>query len=126
MKNLEGKIPVEIFQKVTVFGLNGKKKVLNVKIDTGALSTSIDQSIANELGLLEKDNILREKSIRSALGLQVRKIVGIEFSLAGQLIKTRASISDRSNLRYQMIIGRRDLETFVIWYSPETEPDDTR
>jgi hypothetical protein len=40
--------------------------------------------------------------------------VELVFWLRGKKIKTAANVSDRSNLRRPMIIGRRDLKGFLV------------
>ncbi len=94
----------------------GKKKSVEVeaKIDTGAYSTSIDQDLAEELGLLEKDNILWEKMYKSSLGSQKRVVIRLIFWLRGKRVATRASVVNRSGLRKKLLIGRRDLKDFVV------------
>jgi len=79
----------------------GKKKSVEVeaKIDTGAYSTSIDKGLAEELGLLEKDNVLWEKMYKSSLGSQKRVVIRLIFWLRGKRVATRASVVNRSGLR---------------------------
>lgn len=110
----EGKPVIGIFEKVSV--KNGKKKMieLNAKIDTGARGTSIDKNLAIELGLLKPENVLWTKKVKNSLGMEDRTLVGITIKLKGKIIKTRASLTDRVNLRRQLLIGRRDLTDFVV------------
>lgn len=94
----------------------GKKKRVEVeaKIDTGAYSTSIDGGLAEDLGLLGKDNVLWEKWYRSSLGQQKRTVIRLIFWIRGKKVETRASITDRSGLRKKLLIGRRDLRDFAV------------
>lgn len=110
----EGKPVIGIFEKVNV--KNGKKKMIevNAKIDTGARGTSIDQNLAIELGLLKPENVLWTKKVKNSLGIEDRTLVGITIKLKGKIIKTRASLTNRVNLRRQLLIGRRDLTDFVV------------
>jgi len=48
------------------------------------------------------------------LGREERRVVGITFYLKGKKIKTAASVTDRSQLKRPMIVGRRDLLGFSI------------
>jgi alpha-L-glutamate ligase-like protein len=105
---------IGVFEEVTLYGYHGEEQVVHAKVDTGAFSSSIDRELAAQLGLLEADNILYEGYFRSALGTKRRQIVGGTFRLAGRKLKTRLSISDRSKLKYKMIVGRRDLADFVV------------
>ncbi|EKD53259.1 MAG: alpha-L-glutamate ligase-related protein [uncultured bacterium] len=110
----EGKPVVGIFEKVSV--RNGKKKMVEVKakIDTGARSTSIDHELALDMGLLKPDNILWTKKVKNSLGIEERTLISLTIKLKGKIIKTRASVTDRKNLRRQLLIGRRDLKEFLV------------
>lgn len=109
-----GRKVIGVFEEVEVRGLNGVNEVMLAKIDTGAYSSSLDRTLAERMGLLEPDNILYNDYFRSALGRKKREIVGATIKLSGKKLKTRVSISDRSKLRYKMIVGRRDLSEFVV------------
>lgn len=105
---------VGVFETIKI--RTGKKKRVSVpaKIDTGALSTSIDERLANELGLLVKENILLQKKFKSSLGEQERPVIRFVFWLKGSRIVSRASITHRKELRRMVIIGRRDLKEFLV------------
>ncbi len=104
---------VGVFETIKI--RSGKKRVgVRAKIDTGALSTSVDEKLARELGLLEKENILLQKKFKSSLGEQERPVVKLIFWLKGKRISTRASITHRKELRRMVIIGRRDLKEFLV------------
>lgn len=105
---------VGVFEEVDVLDYLGERQVVKAKIDTGAFRTSIDEKLANDLGLLRPENILMRKSYESALGSHLRDVIGISFYLSGRKIETTASVVDRSNLRRPMIIGRRDLTGFSV------------
>lgn len=109
-----GRKVIGVFEEVEIRGLNGANEVVKAKIDTGAYSSSLDRTLADQLGLLEPDNVLYEDYFQSALGKKKRSIVGVTYKMGGKKLKTRVSISDRSKLRYRMIIGRRDLADFVV------------
>lgn len=102
---------LNVIEKVTVYGPKGKKTIL-AKIDTGAYSTSVDNTIVEELGLEEHP---RQKLVRTGFGVEeVRDRVDILFRLHGKDIQTDASFTDRSQMRYPMIIGRRDIKGFLV------------
>jgi hypothetical protein len=103
-----------IFESIKV--KTGKKKWIEVpcKIDTGARSTSIDQSLALELGLLVPENVLWTKKVKNSLGFEERTMIAVTFKLKGRVIRTRASLTNRTNLRRQFLIGRRDLKEYVV------------
>ncbi|MBU1084833.1 MAG: sugar-transfer associated ATP-grasp domain-containing protein [Candidatus Beckwithbacteria bacterium] len=109
-----GALYAGVFEEVGVESFLGERKMVKVKIDTGAFRTSIDEELAKELGLLDPENVLWQVGFKSALGREERKVVGITFWLKGKKIKTSASVSDRSSLKRRMIIGRRDLLGFAV------------
>jgi len=93
----------------------GRHKVeVLAKIDTGAWRSSIDKDFAKKYGLLEKDNILWTKVFKSSLGAEERPVINISFYLAGKRVNTIASISNRKGLKKIFIIGRRDLQGFLV------------
>lgn len=110
----EGRRTIGIFEDVELYGINGERIELKAKIDTGAYSSSIDRKLADELAWLEPENILYEDYFQSALGRKRREIVAGTMKIGGKKIKTRFSVSDRSKLKYRMIVGRRDLSEFMI------------
>ena len=58
--------------------------------------------------------ISKVKIIRSASGSTVRVTVPIKFKLKDKTIETNVNLISREHLTYDMIIGRRDLEGFLI------------
>lgn len=114
---------INIYETVTIHTPNGEEVTLKVKIDTGAFRTSIDLALAEKLDLYHPDNTIGEVAVRSALGKHKRPVVEVSYDLGGITLNTNASISDRSRLRFPMIIGRRDLKQFLISYNPQKETD---
>lgn len=105
---------VKVFDRVKIKPDKGKRVFIDVKVDTGAYSTSIDKKLAEKLGLLNEKHILLEKKFKSALGEEIRRLIEVDFVLKGRKIKSCASITSRSHLQYSMIIGRRDLKGFYV------------
>jgi alpha-L-glutamate ligase-like protein len=106
-------------EEVTLYGFgdHAKEKVtVKARVDTGARRSSIDRNLATKLGLLDKKNILWSDRFqyRSATGLQTRPVVALKMRVAGKLLKTTASIADRSNLSLPVLIGRNDLTGFLV------------
>jgi hypothetical protein len=114
VKAEEGIRTIGTFEVVKIEGKNGKKVEVPAKIDTGARRTSIDKTLAKDLGLLESPNILWYKRFRSAFGREERPVVSLTYWLKGKKIKTAAGISDRSKLRKPVIVGRKDLTGFLV------------
>ncbi len=110
----EGVKTIGIWENIKILSSKGEKMEVRAKIDTGAWKTSIDKSLADQLGLNKISNVLWTKTYKSSLGEEKRKVVNIIFYLAGRRINTIASVANRGNLRTQVIIGRRDLEGFLV------------
>ncbi len=105
---------VGTFEDVEVESFLGERETVKTKVDTGAFRTSIDRDLAQKLGLLEQGNELLTVGYKSSLGSEERPLVNLTFYLKGKKIKTTASVADRSGMKRQMIIGRRDLVPFVV------------
>lgn len=101
---------LSVIEKIVIHGPN-KKKTVRAKIDTGAYRTSIDVDLVHELGLDTHDKLVH---VRSGSGRQKRKTVKVAYKMRGKTIKTIASYTERSHLRFPIIIGRRDLEGFLV------------
>lgn len=99
---------------VKIVSAKRKKFEVWAKIDTGAWRSSIDKSLALELGLLTKSNLISTKTFKSTLGSEKRILISLNYYLAGRKITTVASVADRSKLRRPLIIGRRDLVGFSV------------
>ncbi len=110
----EGIKTLNVWEKVQIVDEKGNKHEILAKIDTGAWRTSIDRELAQNLGLTKSKNVLWAKPVKGVLGKEVRKVINLSYYLAGRNIKTIASLADRSGLRTPLIIGRRDLEGFVV------------
>ncbi|MFA5831751.1 MAG: sugar-transfer associated ATP-grasp domain-containing protein [Candidatus Paceibacterota bacterium] len=99
-----------VTEMVTIFGPKGSR-TFRAKIDTGAYRSAIDKDIANELGLLRiKETVI----IKNATGHQKRQIFSTAIRIRGHRKETSVSIADRSSLAFPMIIGRQDLQGFLI------------
>jgi hypothetical protein len=91
--------------------VNGnKRKKIVARIDTGARSSSVDAELAEELGLRE----IGKKKVRNSISKEERPLVEVSFYLAGKKINTTASVSTRAHMNYQMLIGREDLDGFLV------------
>ena len=113
-RTLEGRVVVRNLETVRVLNQKKEKIPALAKLDTGAYSTSIDKSLAQELGLVSSDNVLWEKEFKSSLGREKRKLIRLVYWLDGRKIVSRAGLSDRKLLKRKILIGRRDLRGFLI------------
>jgi len=95
----------------------GKHRVVEVraKVDTGAFRSSIDRNLAEKLGLLQSGRVLYYRHYKSSLGKHKdRPVVGVTFWLQGKRVMTAVNVADREKLRTKFLLGRKDLEGFLI------------
>lgn len=95
----------------------GKHRVVDVraKVDTGAFRSSIDETLARKLGLLADDKVLYFRHYRSSLGKAVnRPVVGVTFWLKGRKVTTAVNVANRDKLRTKILLGRKDLDGFLV------------
>lgn len=112
---------VKAVEEVFIRGNDGKWVKELAKIDTGAWSSAIDIGLARKLGLLRKNKIISTRRKLSSLGEEERPVVSAVFKLAGKKFETKVTVADRKLLRYSILIGRTDLQGFLV--SPEIEKD---
>ncbi|MFH1392251.1 MAG: sugar-transfer associated ATP-grasp domain-containing protein [bacterium] len=111
VEDTTGKNVIGINEEVEIIDKQGISHKILAKIDTGAFRTTICQTIAEQFGI---DKIVDYKKVRSALGTEKRSIIEFSFVLDKYPVSTQAFIADREKLKYDMIIGRRDLKRFLV------------
>lgn len=120
----EGVKILDPIENVKVYHFKSKKGVtVKARVDTGAKRTSIDEKLAQDLGLLVPENIVATSGYkyRSATGLQRRPIIALTVRLAGRKIETTASVTDRSKMKTRLLVGRNDLSGFLV--NPEEKDE---
>lgn len=106
----------------TILGLYEKVKVIRkdkseseehiARIDTGATKSSIDMVLAGRYNL---GPILKTRYVKNAHGNKLRPIIEAEVMIAGKKIKAEFTLSDRSNMKYPILIGQNILiKGFII------------
>jgi hypothetical protein len=91
---------------------SGRSQDEFARIDTGAARSSIDTDVAKKLGL---DLEHAEKiTVKSSLGRERRPVVRVVLQISGRSIPTRATVNNRSNLTSPILVGRHDLDGFVV------------
>lgn len=114
VKNTEDIKTIQAIEEIKVIDTEGRPKKVLAKIDTGAWSSTIDINLAKKMGLLRKNKIIMTRRKLSSLGEEERPVISLTFWLGGRKIVTRATVSDRKLLRYDVLIGRIDLQGFLI------------
>ncbi|GAB4285861.1 MAG: hypothetical protein Kow0081_3820 [Candidatus Dojkabacteria bacterium] len=68
-----------------------------------------------EAGKIKEHPLIKARSIvRSGTGITIRPVVNVKLELSGIMLETDATIIDRSQLSYKIIIGKKDLRRFLI------------
>ena len=80
---------------------------LKARIDTGAQKSSIDDVLAKKLDL---GPILKEKVIKQSTGKTIRPVIKAKILLKGKEISGLFTLADRSNMKYQILIGQNILK----------------
>jgi len=101
---------IGIVEKVILYTPTGQHDVV-ATIDTGADSTSIDSELAQSLGLVPNEDLI---IITDARGNEQRNTVDLHFTLADREIYSVGTIANRSDLSTKMLIGTKDLHSFII------------
>ncbi len=110
LEEISGKKIVGVITTIMITQ-NALNKELRAKLDTGAYFSSIDRELADSLGL---NQFKRTVKVKSSLGEEERDLVDVNFILDGRPINTQFSLAERGNLRFPVIIGRRDLRGFLV------------
>jgi hypothetical protein len=143
IEEISGKKMIGTVEKVTFYGKEDKEVTLEAKIDTGADSSSIDFEVARALGFertveayqtlqanwenlkdLSKEarwgkfenipDVVGTAPIHSSHGTTYRVKIQLEMLLDGKRVPVRPTIIDRSKLEYKSIIGRKNLQRFLV------------
>ena len=93
--------------KVIIPTSSGDFEVL-AKVDTGAFSTSIDEKLFKSLNL--NVDVKNTKVIKNVHGEEKRDVYKINIIIEGKEITSELNVSDRGDMKYKMIIGRKDIE----------------
>ncbi|MBS3056280.1 MAG: retroviral-like aspartic protease family protein [Candidatus Aenigmarchaeota archaeon] len=96
---------ISLHETVTLKAI--KEKTLKAKIDTGAEITSIDSSLAKQIGV----EITGIKKISSSSGSKKRRIGYLDLKIKGMIIKNvKCNIVNRSHMKYAILIGKNVLK----------------
>jgi alpha-L-glutamate ligase-like protein len=143
LEDISGRKIIGPVEKVKLIGKNEKTVEVEAKIDTGAGFTSIDTDLAEQLGfedtvreyqkiettyadiehLSKKErwdifkhipDILSTVVVHSASGSTYRPTIRITIVMDDVTISTKVTLINRAQLKYPIIIGKRNLRKFLI------------
>lgn len=106
---------LNVYEPIRVIDGHGKNKNISAMVDTRGYRSKIDRALAQKLGLLEEENILWKKTF----GRNVNEVVGMTFYLKDRKIETNVSVISREGYRTKFLIGRLDMQGFMI--NPEVQ-----
>lgn len=112
VKAKDGLVVVGTYESVEVRVSNKKRVEVEAMIDTGAYRSRIDREVVSGMGLLTEDSILWEKGEGGRR--RKRQVIDLTYFLKGRRIKTAVSVVNRSRLRRKMVVGRCDLQGFLV------------
>jgi len=143
LEDISGQRVIGSIEKVKLVGRSEREIEVEAKIDTGAGWSSIDIGLAKKLGFqrtidaYEKINLkyediknLNKKErwnifkdvphiestvvVHSSSGTTYRPMVKIKIVMDRRILYTKVTIIDRSQLKYPIIIGKKNLGRFLI------------
>jgi hypothetical protein len=100
------KIIVGLTARVILFGKKAKREVV-ARVDTGATKSSVDEKLAEELGLGQE---FKRVLIKSASGNRHRGVIVAEVSIGGEMMPAEFTLADRSHMKYKVLIGQNILK----------------
>jgi RimK family alpha-L-glutamate ligase len=113
-------------EEVVVSGTSGSTQAM-AKSDTGATRTSIDTSLAAEIGAGPIKSMTRVKSGSMKTG-KARPVVDLVVGIGGTQHTVTASVEDRSHMDYPLLLGRDVLQHYRVDVRRRADaegPDDT-
>jgi hypothetical protein len=95
-------IPEGAEADVTLIGGNGWKVTVHARLDTGASMSSIDEVLAESLGM----DVVGEVTVRNSIGSEKRDIVSSTIIYNGSEYECQLNTADRSRLKFPLLLGR--------------------
>ncbi len=110
-------------EDIVLSGTSGSTSV-RAKSDTGATRTSIDTSLAAEIGAGPIKSITRVKS-GSSKTARSRPVVDVVVGIGGNQHTVTASVEDRSHMDYGVLLGRDILKHYRVDVGRRVDEDAT-
>lgn len=105
--------------RIRINGNDGAEQVV-AKSDTGAKRTSIDTDLAGRIGAGSFVGTTQVRSVTGG-GTETRPLVDVDLRLNGRWRTVRASVTDRTEMRYPVLLGRDVLESYTLDISRTVE-----
>lgn len=86
---------------------DGRKDTVVARIDSGAERSSVDVELASKLQL---GPVVASRVVKSANGAKLRPIVKVEVDICGKRVTETFSLSDRTHMKYKVLIGQNILK----------------
>ena len=112
LEEISGRKVIGINEPIEILDAEDNKYPTTTKVDTGAYRTTICKNLAEQLGIANR--IVGYKKVRGSLGAEERPIINLSFILDKRLVAAEVFIADRIEMKYDIIIGRRDLKRFLV------------
>ena len=101
LEEISGKKVIGITEPIEIIDKKGKKHSFIAKIDTGNLKTQIQKETVKQLKLKKKNK-------------EEKPTAFFSFIMDGLLVETDALLIDDPQMKYEVIIGKKDLKKFLI------------
>ncbi|MAF20576.1 MAG: hypothetical protein CMI55_02755 [Parcubacteria group bacterium] len=111
LEEISGRKVIGINEPIEILDKEKNHHSTMAKVDTGAYRTTICSVLAKKLNI---NQVIGQKKVRGALGLEERPIINLAFVLDKRLVTTEAFIADRTEMKYDIIVGRKDLKRFLV------------
>jgi len=111
LEGISGRRVIGINEPIEILDANRNRHLTMAKIDTGAYRSTVCKNLAEKLGL---DKVIGRKKVKGALGAEERPIINLSFVMDKRLVSTETFIADRSEMKYDIIVGRKDLKRFLV------------
>ncbi|PJA63960.1 MAG: hypothetical protein CO160_01160 [Candidatus Portnoybacteria bacterium CG_4_9_14_3_um_filter_43_11] len=111
LEGISGRRVIGINEPIEILDANRNRHLTMAKIDTGAYRSTVCKNLAEKLGL---NKVISRKKVKGALGAEERPIINLSFVMDKRLVSTETFIADRSEMKYDIIVGRKDLKRFLV------------
>ena len=103
---MEGREILGLVEEISLLNSEVEEQV-TARIDSGAMTSSLDKTIVEKLNL---GPILRTKVIKSASGVEERPIIAARVRIKGKIMEEEFTVADRNHMTYQVLMGQNILK----------------